>query len=59
MISKQDWHEKTIGRTVDVIKETVLDHGNDSIPDGIRTHLADIYLAELKRVGTNQVGTFA
>ena len=56
--SKQKWREDAIGRTVEVIKDTVLDHTKDSIPDGIRTHLADIYLAELKKVVNNQVGIF-
>ena len=57
VLGKEDWSDDSISCVIDIIKETVLDHSKDSIPDGIRTHVADIYLAELKKVVTNQVRT--
>ena len=34
----------------------IVDHSHDFSPDGIRFHMADIYLTELEKVSAGQLG---
>ena len=52
---KVKWNDSYVSSLVQVITKAGLDHNNDSIPDGMQTHLADIYLDEICKVTDEKV----
>ncbi|XP_041373635.1 ribosomal RNA processing protein 1 homolog B-like [Gigantopelta aegis] len=54
-LRNMNWDVDVLKQFVAILNDTLLDCSNDDIPDGIRIHLADIYLSELSKVGADQL----
>jgi len=53
LLHRRGWLLSDIRSLADVLHVTVLDGLNDHIPDGIRFHLADIFIEELDRTAAD------
>ena len=51
----EKWSDYYVTNLVNIITDVGMNHLTDSIPDGIRIHLADIYLDELEKVTDEEV----
>ena len=52
------WEEILVSRMSQLIEEEVMDAVKEEKPDGLRFHLADIYLVELTKLGADEVCIF-
>ena len=55
LVQKESWSDESVSHLVDIVRETGLHHCKDSIPDGIKIHLADIYMEEVEKVANGKV----
>ena len=55
VLKSNDWEKTLVSTMSQLIEEEVMDAGKEEYPDGLRLHLADIYLEELAKVGADQV----
>ena len=56
LLQSHDWEEEHIQRLVDVLSGHVINSTIEDVPAGIKLHIADIYLDELEKVGSGEVG---
>ena len=54
-LKKQKWKKGVLTKFVDILSSKILTVTEDKAPDGLKIHLADIYLDELEKVGSNEV----
>lgn len=54
-IKKRKWKKSLISNFTDVLSSKILTEAEERIPDGLKIHLADIYLDELESVGAEEV----
>jgi hypothetical protein len=57
-LKKQKWKKGVLTKFVDILSSKILTVTEDKAPDGLKIHLADIYLDELEKVGSNEVTKF-
>ena len=55
VLKSNSWEKTLVSTMSQLIDEAVMDAGKEENPDGLRLHLADMYLEELARVGADQV----
>ncbi|XP_067945770.1 ribosomal RNA processing protein 1 homolog [Watersipora subatra] len=56
-LKKKNWSEKLVRQFLGFISKYILhDHNHATSPDGVRFHLADVYLTELEKVSSGQLG---
>ena len=55
VVKNTGWRKKTIKRLNDMYTKGLMSGTDTTIPDGLRFHMADIYLDELEKVGLNEV----
>jgi len=60
LLQRRGWLSSDVFHLAEILHVTVLDGSNDHIPDGIRFHLDDIFIAELDRTaGDGQVSLWS
>ena len=55
VLKNNGWEQTLVSAMSRLIEEEVMDARKEENPDGLRLHLADIYLEELAKVGADQV----
>jgi hypothetical protein len=55
VLKERGWEPGLVSRLVAILEEEVMDAGKESHPDGLRLHLAELYLEEVARVGAEEV----
>ena len=55
VLKNNGWEQTLVSSVSQLVQEEVMDAGKEENPDGLRLHLADIYLEELAKVGADQV----
>ncbi|GBM02226.1 Ribosomal RNA processing protein 1 B [Araneus ventricosus] len=55
LLKSKCWKVKYIKAVLNILKKTVLTPSEDSAPFGLKTHISDIYMEELTKVGHDEV----
>ncbi|CAL1295603.1 unnamed protein product [Larinioides sclopetarius] len=55
LLKNKSWKVKCIKGVLNVLKKTVLTPCDESAPFGLKTHISDIYMEELAKVGHDEV----
>ncbi|XP_069115811.1 ribosomal RNA processing protein 1 homolog A-like [Argopecten irradians] len=54
-LKNKKWRRNIVKEFTSILSSEVMSPDNEKIPQGLRIHLADIYLAELEKVGAEQL----
>ncbi|KAF8770708.1 Ribosomal RNA processing protein 1 like protein [Argiope bruennichi] len=55
LLKRKHWKVKCIKEVLNILKKTVLAPSTEGVPYGLKTHISDIYMEELAKVGHDEV----
>lgn len=56
MLKSEEWNLRILSGFTEVLAKNVI-NGTDEVPNGLKYHIADIYLDELAKAGADEVIT--
>ena len=55
LLKKKKWRKQYVQKLTGILSKQLINSDRDSAPDGIKYHMADLYLPELTKTANEQV----